>query len=79
MNSLVVFNFTDDPDWRAAINSITYTIDSISYIGNIINRFQIDVGTLFQYPGYAYGMNGTWEWTIKATGYEDTLVTVIVQ
>ncbi|WP_332650886.1 hemoblobin-interacting domain-containing protein [Lysinibacillus sp. 54212] len=77
-DSPVEFTFTDDPDWRNAITSITSTINLNSTVKNYISNFQKTVGKMVYMNG-SYLVYGTHVWTIKASGYEDVTVTVVVK
>ena len=70
----IEFHFSDDPVWMAAVNSITYTIGSWN---GYQTAYQISTGRII-ITNFVYGP-GVHVWTIKATGYPDTIVTVEVQ
>lgn len=82
--SPIEFSFSDDPQWKDAIYSITLSINSYpDGYGDHIGYLQKTVGGIsLRHPdrGYYVYTQGvsTWVWTIKATGYPDTIVTVIV-
>ncbi|MGD6894591.1 S-layer homology domain-containing protein [Bacillus infantis] len=68
------FTFEDDPLWRNAITSITLRFDGEAdpgeyYQSSIISEGNIELATDYDGAGQAV-------WTIKAEGYEDTVVTV---
>ncbi|MER2079706.1 hemoblobin-interacting domain-containing protein [Psychrobacillus psychrotolerans] len=72
-DGIMVLTFTDDPLWRDAIFSITNPFQ-IEQVGKLNKSIP---GILILENGSIYG--GTWEWTIRAIGYPDTIVTVLFQ
>lgn len=81
VGSQIKFTFTDNEQWRKAITEISGSYKGIP--GSSVNFksvAQITNGEI-KVPKeyYVYNPSGTAIITIKATGYEDTVVTVIVQ
>lgn len=70
------FVFIDDPQWRAAITSIACDVPGWNKQELLGGLLQIGPGKISG-PVYYFGL-GFWTWTIKATGYPDTVVTVTV-
>ncbi|WP_313894011.1 hypothetical protein [Psychrobacillus sp.] len=75
-NTPIEFTFIDDPEWRAAFESLGLK----NQIGSTIffkGRIVINDGTLKLANGF-YGVSLTWVWTFKATGYQDVIITLEV-
>lgn len=76
-NTHFVFSFNDDTAWRAAFTSLTYTHSSTGLqIHDVTSAVNVTSGQLVV-SGHWFMTDGTWIITIKATGYPDTIVTVI--
>lgn len=73
----IVFTFADDPTWLAAVNSITYTFDGTPLNLELIGDFTKTAGYLTS--NRTIVDKGTWVFTIKATDYLDTVVTLTAQ
>ncbi len=69
----------DNPDWRAKITSILNTASLGGSNEEIIGFVDISSGKISGKAGKSYAALGFWTWTIKATGYPDTIVTVEVR
>ena len=77
--SPVEFIFTDDAQWRAAITNIIASMPGFNFIDHTSNA-QITYGNINMNPITVLNVpRGPLTWTIKATGYADTIVTVTVQ
>ncbi|WP_445669074.1 hemoblobin-interacting domain-containing protein [Lysinibacillus sp. FSL W8-0992] len=72
-----VFSFNDDLAWRAAFTSFTFTHNMYgSNVFDYTNEAKFTNGQL-EFLNRRFLQDGTWIITIKATGYPDTIVTVI--
>ncbi|WP_442916958.1 hemoblobin-interacting domain-containing protein [Lysinibacillus sp. 54212] len=82
LGSRIEFTFLDDPQWRSNITSISFTNSRDNNMERL-NDIDRNISGLLRYlqgiSRGSYGLSGTWVWTIKATGYADTIVTVKVQ
>lgn len=81
VRSQIKFTFIDNEQWRQAITEISGFYKGIPNSSvNFTSVAQITSGEIkVPVESYFYGSVGTAIITIKATGYEDVAVTVIVQ
>ncbi|WP_313891107.1 hypothetical protein [Psychrobacillus sp.] len=85
IGSTIEFTFTDDLNWRNAITKISlfFYDDWNSNVIDHTNNFHITNGKMYfdsKSDGQlTYQTKGTYDWTIKAKGYQDAIVTVVVQ
>ncbi|WP_442916951.1 hemoblobin-interacting domain-containing protein [Lysinibacillus sp. 54212] len=76
----VKFTFVDDPQWRASITSAIVVAGSSGQSADWTAYLVRNVAGEISIPNVGYYPGGrVYEWTIKATGYPDTTVTVVVQ
>ncbi|WP_442916940.1 hemoblobin-interacting domain-containing protein [Lysinibacillus sp. 54212] len=79
--SPVEFSFTDDPQWRTAITNVIVSSPTNDFVPrDWISTAQINYENIKLAPYLVvHGPKGLLTFTIKATGYADTSVTVTVQ
>ncbi|MFZ0579228.1 MAG: hypothetical protein WAM41_17140, partial [Psychrobacillus psychrotolerans] len=73
---LMEFTFMDDPQWRNAIYSISHNFNYGNGNGNEVDKLNKSIPGILILENATY-YYGRFEWTIKAIGYPDTIVTVI--
>lgn len=72
-----VFKFIDDPTWRNAISEFSYTHSAYgSNVYKLTNSISVTSGQIVV-SGHIFREPGTWVITVKATGYPDTVLTVV--
>lgn len=69
-----VFTFIDNPDWRNNIFSIR--VENYSSYEELLSMFVIREGKLTS-TGFILG-GANWVLRVKATGYEDSLVPIVI-
>ncbi|MGM9944941.1 MAG: hemoblobin-interacting domain-containing protein [Lysinibacillus sp.] len=71
-----MFNFIDDPTWRNAISEFSYTHSAHGSIVYKFTNISVTSGQIVL-SGHYFLTPGTWVITVKATGYPDTVLTVV--